>query len=55
MTGTCRGHYASAAIRRSEPVAICRRVHKAGTTCSLREEKESPAIADAALSTLADV
>lgn len=41
MTGTCRGHYESEATRRLEIVAIYRRVHEAGITCSLREKKKS--------------
>ena len=53
MTGACQGHYESEAIRRPESVATCRHVHRAGTACSLREMKISPAIAKAPLTTLA--
>ena len=55
MTGSCRGQYESKAIRRLESVAIYRCVHKAGTMCSLREKKTSPAIANAPLFSLAVV
>ena len=44
VIGTHRGHYESEAICRLETVALYRRVHEAGVTCSLREKKKSPAI-----------
>ena len=53
------GHLSGPRRKRSDArlqsVAIHRRVHKAGTTCSLREKDKSPSVAEVSLSNLAVV